>query len=112
MLQPADRTRQKRSVLHPPDNERRRLDDSRLGPRSDPIRRPRIGNRRSGMKIIERRIAVIGAVVIEPARGGARLRPRINPGPAILFGVTATLHLGVHEPAVCAAYGRFPSVLL
>src|SRR6266481_1783853 len=108
MVQPTEVTRQNRGVIHPPDDERRRLDDRRLGPSSDFIRRPRMGNRRSGMKIIERRITVIGSVVIEAARGRARLRPRVDPGPPIVFGVAAALYLGVHEPGLRAAYSPFP----
>src|SRR6266699_3324203 len=71
-----------------------------------------MGNRRSRMTIVEWRIAVIGAVIIEACRGPALLRPRLDPGLAVVFGVAAALDLCVHEPRVSAAFGAFPGVVL
>src|SRR5476649_2152880 len=46
---------------------------------------------------------MVGAIVVEAGRGGARLRPRINPHLAIVFGVAAGFHLRFDEPGVRAA---------
>ena len=64
------------------------------------------------MTVVERRIAVIGAIVIEAGGGRAWLGPGVDPHLTVLLGVAAAFDFGVDKASVRAARRAFLRVVL